>query len=280
MTGGADDPSAERTGGVQERYHLYIDESGDHVFHDEKTLQEAPHRYLALAGCWFKTSDYVEFHRALEDLKQKHVPHNPDEPVVLHRSDILNRRGPFWRLRDPDKRAAFDGDLLSLIRSVEFKAVVVVIDKLRMRRDYANPFHPYHAALDFLLQRYCCVLNHHNRKGDVTAESRQRHEDRLLRNAYNHILTYGDMHHKASFYQQALTSRKLKLKRKSANIAGLQLADLLAHPLKQQLLIDHGKISDPGENFGTKVASAAARRYNTNVWTGELEGYGRVLFPK
>lgn len=32
----------------ESRYRLYLDESGDHVFHD---LESPSHRYLALVGC-------------------------------------------------------------------------------------------------------------------------------------------------------------------------------------------------------------------------------------
>ena len=87
------------------QFRLYLDESGDHVFHDEGTLALPSHRYLALTGCWFETTGdaYLGFTDALEQLKRSHLPHSPDEPVVLHREDILNRRGPFWRLRDAER---------------------------------------------------------------------------------------------------------------------------------------------------------------------------------
>jgi hypothetical protein len=37
---------------------------------------------------------------------------------------------------------------------------------------------------------------------------------------------------RSEVFQSALTSSELKLKPKSANISGLQLADLLGHPVK------------------------------------------------
>ncbi len=269
--------------GATERYRLYIDESGDHVFHDDDTLQQPAHRYLALAGCWFKDADYVPFHAALERLKQTHFPHNPDDPVILHREDLINRRGPFWRLRDSSIRAAFDQDLLDLMASTTFTFAIVVIDKLKLKQDYPQTFHPYNMALDFLLQRYCFVLNHGSRRGDVMAESRGKREDLCLKNAYDHIYTHGDMHHKSHFYQQALTSCELKLKPKSANIAGLQLADILAYPAKQRALMDYGSIPVPSTwvgSFGEKITAALASKYNRELWKGDLEGYGRILFPK
>jgi len=71
------------------RYRLYIDESGDHVFHSEETMKQDSHRYLNLLGCIFKMDVYLDFHRKIEDFKQRHFPHNPDEPVILHRSEIM-----------------------------------------------------------------------------------------------------------------------------------------------------------------------------------------------
>jgi hypothetical protein len=38
----------------------------------------------------------------------------------------------------------------------------------------------------------------------------------------------------------ALTSRQLKVKQKSNNLAGLQLADLVAHPSRNEILSEHG----------------------------------------
>lgn len=264
-----------------ERYRLYIDESGDHVFHDKVAMEEASHRYLALVGCWFKTKpDYLDFHKAIEDFKQRYLPHNPDEPIILHRKEIINFSGPFWRLRDDVKREAFDRDLLITIESSEFKLVVVVIDKLEFKLRYPDPFHPYHTALGFMLQWFCGYLNHVNRQGDVMAESRGGREDSLLKNAYDHIYVHGDMHNRATFFQRVLTSKQLKLKKKSANIAGLQLADLLAYPARQDVLVEHERIADPGDIFGTRLIQAVRMKYNRHLYEGRIEGYGKVLFPK
>jgi hypothetical protein len=91
------------------------------------------------------------------------------------------------------------------------------------------------------------------------------------------------MHHRASLYLQALTTHELKVKPKSLNIAGLQLADLLAHPAKQQALMDWGLTAIPPKwpgSFGEKIASTLAPKFNKELWKGTVEGYGRILFPK
>ncbi|MBN2466345.1 hypothetical protein JXD38_12065, partial [candidate division WOR-3 bacterium] len=122
-----------------QRFRLYLDESGDHVL---KALEKEQHRYLCLLGCWFKGDAYAGFHAELEAFKQTHTPHSPDEPVVLHREDIVNRRGPFWRLRDEQAREAFDRDLVDLISRTDFSLVAIVIDKAELRAKYPTPSHP------------------------------------------------------------------------------------------------------------------------------------------
>ena len=63
---------------------------------------------------------------------------------------------------------------------------------------------------------------------------------------------------------------------KSANIAGLQLADVLAYPIKQACLVEAGAIPDPGEVFGKKLVDAAQNKFNRNEVRGKVEGYGKV----
>ena len=167
--------------------------------------------------------------------------------------------------------------------AARFTLVIVVVDKLRLKQNYPSPFHPYHMALDYMLQRYCGFLDHLGRRGDVMAESRGRKEDTLLKNAYRHIHTHGDMHHKAAFYRQVLSTREMKVKPKKANIAGLQLSDILANPCKQQMLFDYGMedVSErwPG-SFSERMADIAGSKYNRHLYQDRVEGYGRVLFPK
>lgn len=261
----------------EERFRLYIDESGDHVF---RALEDAAHRYLCLLGCWFRGGDYQAFHNALESFKQRHVPHNPDDPVVLHREDIINRRRSFWRLRDPSAAEAFDLELLELLRHAQFRVCAVVIDKKRLHDQYAVPAHPYHLAMGFLLQRFAGYLNHVNRRGDVMAESRGGQEDRLLKDSYQRVYERGAWMVRAPFFQRALTTRELKLKSKSANIAGLQLADLLAHPVRQAILVEKACVAGPVGPFAQKLLPVIDSKFNRHLYQGQVWGYGKVLFPK
>ena len=66
------------------------------------------------------------------------------------------------------------------------------------------------------------------------------------------------------------------MKPKIANIAGLQLADILAYPVRQAMQLDKGAIPDPGENFGKRIHEVAKEKLNINAWKGQAEGYGKI----
>jgi hypothetical protein len=101
-------------------------------------VTEPAHRFLCLLGCWFCNPDYLRFHEALEALKSRLLPHHQDDPVILHREDMLNARRDFKVLREPAMRADWDKELMKLINAAEFRIVAVVIDKRALREDYAT----------------------------------------------------------------------------------------------------------------------------------------------
>jgi len=175
----------------------------------------------------------------------------------------------------------FDNALLALIDSARFRVVGVVIDKLALRHRHGDAAaHPYHLALGFLLQRYAGFLNHINRFGDVLAESRGGNEDRLLADSYARVFESGSWMVSASVFQQALTSSQLKIKKKAFNIAGLQLADLLGHPVRQFILHEEGHLPEGLAPFAAKLMAIVEKKFNRHLYDGKVTGYGKVLFPK
>jgi len=282
-------------------YRLYIDESGDHSYGKRELqnlrikfkdrtidysmkhypeLEREEKRYLGLTGCIIETEKYRSvFYPRFEALNQKHFPHNPDEPVILHRKDVINKRGPFWRLRDPEKEKLFNEELLSLFEEMDYTVITVVIDKkAHVERYKESAYHPYHYCLSILLERYCGFLHFYNAKRDVLGESRGGTEDRQLKDAYNRIYDSGTQFRRPEFFHRVLTSKEIKLKPKQANIAGIQLADLLAYPLKQEILAENAKIPTmPDELFGKRVCEIVKKKYNRHFYDGRVYGYGKVF---
>jgi hypothetical protein len=252
-------------------HRLYFDESGDHTDH---ALDTPKRRYLALCGLIFEVGAYRQFQEAFDQLKRELFQADPDEPVVLHREDILNRRGVFKRLQNETFRASFDDRLLALLRDSLFTGLVVVVDKKAHLERVKSSLHPYHYCLAALLERYCEWLA--GRRGDVMGESRGRREDTQLQAAYRAIYEGGTLLVAASSFQQSLSSRDLKLKPKDKNVAGLQLADLLAHPARRRCLINHG-VPDVQEGvFGRLLADILWQKLRKRA-DGETKGWGEVF---
>jgi hypothetical protein len=195
---------------------------------------------------------------------------------------MINARKAFKNLRDDEIRAAFDKDLLSVIQAADFHVMAVVIDKAALREKYSEAAaHPYHLGLGFLLQRYAGYLNHINRTGDVMAEARGGAEDRLLKESYIRVNERGIWGvTNAHFFQSALTSNELKLKPKTANIAGLQLADLLGHPAKMWVLKHYHLVDDDLAPFGGRIMQMVQSKFNRHMYNSTIEGYGYLLFPR
>lgn len=243
------------------RLRLYVDESGDHTY---RNLEEVGKRYLGLIGVAIE-SDYYrnEFQPRLEALKQLHFPHSPDEPVILHREDIYHRRHEFGVLSDPARNDAWEYDLLEFVRSTTFRLLIIIIDKQAHRERYGDAaMHPYHLCLTFLLERYRGHLTYIGGKGDVLAESRGATEDLALKKVYGDTWEQGTFYHSYREFQKVLTSKELKVKPKKDNIAGLQLADLLAHPAMREILAARGKISPIPPSFGLRLAEAFRSKYD------------------
>lgn len=277
-------------------YRLFMDESGDHTY-DKKVvgsctikvgekkysfqddqwpeLDNPAKRYLGLTGCIVETQYYAKsFVPSLEAIKEKHLG---GKEVILHRKEIINRKGPFWRLRDPANEKIFNEALLLFLREQQYVLITVVIDKLAHVQRYEKyAYHPYHFCLAAMLERYSGFLRARCARGDIMAESRGGVEDRLLMQAYRKVYETGTQYWKPDSFHVVLTSKEIKVKPKTANIGGIQIADLLAFPSKQAILRGHNRIPESDRLlFGGKVCEAIEAKYNS--YKGTDDGYGKVF---
>ena len=221
---------------------------------------------------------YTLLQTAVEQVKREYLPYDPDRPPILHREDILNRRGPFYVLQDDARRAAFDDAIVELIRTAPVTLFGVVVDKYTHgERSYRALTHAYHYGLTALLERYCGLLGFLSGVGDVMAEARGKTEDRALSAEYRTIWEKGTAYMSRDHAQKTLTTRELKLESKGVNVAGLQIADLLAHPVLRDILLDRGRVEDLGGAFADRIMAAAVSKYNHHRYDGRVRGYGRIL---
>jgi hypothetical protein len=248
-------------------YRLYIDESGDHTL---KLAEDDNHRFLGLVGIWFDADGpYKEFARALKDLKLEFFGGHPDDPpVCLHRKDIIQRRRVFGRLRDPELNDRFEAELLKVIEGAEFEMSCAVFDKRAHRMGACPERNPYYHSMAALLERFAAWLQSAAARGDVMAESRGASEDRELLEVFESTLRTDGL-------QRALTSGKIKLKKKEHAIPGLELADLLAYPFKREMIAESRGLHPPVD-FSARLLDAARAKMHRHSETGQIQGYGKI----
>lgn len=259
-------------------YRLYVDETGNA---DLAASQDPNHRYLSLTGVIVRLDHITGFVRPrLDALKQEVFAPDPDQPIILHRKDIVNRKGPFRILQDIKNQTLFDARLMSWIVESRYTVITAVIDKLEHLNRYSVWRHdPYHYCMEVLAERYVLFLRGVNSCGDVMGEVRGGKFDRRLESAFGRLYQHGNGHIPAARFQEHLTSKRLKLKPKHENIAGLQLADILAHPSALNMRAQRVHDVQP-TGFGAHVVQVLEDlKYRRNPYTGVVYGWGTKWLP-
>ncbi len=60
-----------------------------------------------------------------------------------------------------------------------------------------------------------------------------------------------------------MTSREIKIKKKDADVEGLQIADLVAHPTRQEILVQQGRIQQNAVSpFSQQIVAAIQQRWD------------------
>jgi hypothetical protein len=258
-------------------YRLYIDETGNA---DLNASRNPNHRYLSLTGI-IMDADYCrkEVFPTLEAIKADIFGSHPDEPVILHRKEIIARTGPFACLRDPLKQAEFNARFLDFLRALDCRVVTVVIDKLEhLTRYKVWRYDPYHYCLEAIIERYCMYLRERGAKGDVMAEVRGGKPDRRLENSYANLYANGGANLKKIEMPLRLTSSAIKMKPKAANIAGLQVADLLANPSASYVRSMY--INDPAPTrFSAEIVAILTASKYRRSFRNIIKGYGIKWLP-
>lgn len=258
------------------KYRLYIDEVGNS---DLGSSKDPNHRYLSLTGVILNL-EYVSttVFPTIEALKRDYFDSHPDEPIILHRKELVNKKHPFESLRDPATEKAFNQNLLNLLQNLDYAVITVVIDKLEHNQRYEVwRFDPYHYCMTVIVERYLVWLKRKNDSGDVMAESRNGKADTRLKDAFERIYTKGTDFIIPEMFAAHLTSGQLKVKHKSANIAGLQLADIIAHPSFRTTL---AKEQQPmADNFGGQIGEILEASKYVRSPTGEIDKWGREWLP-
>ena len=213
----------------QTDYIAFIDECGDHSM----SIIDPDFPVFVLAMVVVKRTIYVQSLLPLiSRLKLRFWNH---EGVNLHSRDIRKAIGDFEFMMNPELRKQMLAEI-EQVMSADFTLFITAIHKKRHQECYGtNAQNPYEVALKFTLE---CVVHYMRDKSiltlPITAEARGKREDHQLAASFNNFACNGTEHLSSNEMRQfrfPLTFRK-----KSQNIAGLQVADLCAYPYARKLL--------------------------------------------
>jgi hypothetical protein len=258
---------------------LYIDEVGNG---DLQGAAEDPNvRYLSLTGIIMKRAAHEKrLQPAIETLKAVHLEDIGDKPRILHRREIMRSEGCFRPLADDGNRDLFNEDVLKIIADQPYLALTVSIDKKQHLETYERwRFDPYHYCMTCLVERYARWLTRNRLTGDVIAEARFKKVDKKLKASFNRLYRLGSDHMSPAAIQTPLLSSELGLFPKKANVAGLQLCDLLAYPSSRHMRKQRiGE--EPPNDFGTRIVGILVKaKYARNPWTRVIDGWGTKWLP-
>ncbi len=240
-------------------YIIYADESGDHSL----TSINVEYPVFVLAFCIFRKADYSAV--AVPQVQQLKFRFWGHDDIILHGHEIRKQHGDFRILLHPETRAAFITEMSAVMERIPFTLIAAVIDKSRHVKQYANPANPYELALTFCMERL-----HHWLKAEgeadklthVIVERRGRTEDQLLELEFRRI---ADGRNAAG----KMPNLAIRFMDKKHNSTGLQIADLVAHPIGRCVM----KPQQPNRAYD--IIKAKFRRGPT----GKTEGFGLKVFP-
>lgn len=112
-------------------------------------------------------------------------------------------------------------------------------------------------------------------------EARYKKADKKLKRSFAAVYEHGTEHLPAKELQRRLTSGEISLSTKAAQVAGLQLCDLIAHPSARAMREDRlGGVHPKEPDFGMRIASVLEReKYMRHPKTRRIEGWGTKWLP-
>jgi hypothetical protein len=147
-----------------------------------------------------------------------------------------------------------------------------------LRKENWREKHPYPYLMAIMVDKFSRFLERHNSIGDIMPEARMGKKDSQLQAAYEAVRRDGIFYVSGAQICRAIPSKNLKFRPKSDNVAGLQLADLLAHPSHMIVRERHEHTVHLGA-FCNQIKEILLKGKYDRSHTGKIVGYGMKLLP-
>jgi hypothetical protein len=248
---------------------LYIDETGDH------SLSKIDNSYpiFVLSGVIADESYHDgTLTQIINEFKMKHFG---TADIVLHSKEMTHPQSAnsqlYMKFMDASFRRQFYKDFEYLLDRLDISIVACVIMKNKHFAKYGlEAKDPYLLSFDNLINLLVFDLKG-DQTGKVIAESRNSVLDNQLEISYLSSRIEGTNKLQASEIKLKLEG-SISLRKKSDNIAGLQLADMVASPLARYFL-------DKPERVGQQLSYESVFRKVRNA-NGRWKNVGITIFPQ
>lgn len=214
-------PNAQTRSSRFSDYVVYVDESGDHSL----VNIDSDYPVFVLALCVFHKRHYSEkIIPAVEKLKFNYFGH---DSVVFHENEIRKQKGDFAFLSHLPTRLKFMERLTSIMEASNFILIACVVDKPRLNRSEGATSNPYHIALGICLNalyEFLTEKGQHELQTHLVVESRGKKENIELELEFRRICDGDNSDNRHLPFDIVFADKK-------TNLAGLQLADLVARPV-------------------------------------------------
>ena len=240
---------------------LFLDESGDHSL-----AAIDPEYPVFVLGGVLVDGDYAN--RALEnEVAQFKLDMFGRADIVLHTMDIVRQRNGFEALADSAFREQFYGSLNNLMGRLEYRVIACAIRKPDLlKRRGAKVRDPYSLSLRIVAEQMCFAVGGEPDGGAIIAEARDPALDRELELTWESLRLEGTNYLKAETIRENIVD--FRIRSKQANIAGLELADLVVSPIGRHV------IGKPDRDDWRVIEPKILRGRD-----GEADGYGLTVLP-
>jgi hypothetical protein len=246
---------------------LFLDESGDHSL----AKIDAQYPVFTLCGVMMDERYHQDVATARLDAFKKEL--FGTNKIVLHTADFTRNKSGFEAMSQHEFRARFFTGLQILLIGLDFKIVACVVKKQAHLKKYGlNALDPYLLSLSVLVERF--IFECGSNGGSIVAEARDATLNNALELAFLDLKISGTTYIPATKIKRRIHNFAIREKRE--NIAGLQVADVVATPIGRHVL---GKATYPAYCEQGDFYSILGAKFRQSV-DGKIEGMGLIELPK
>ena len=242
------------------RYYLFLDECGD----QNLSSFDPSFPVFTLCGIVVSQDQLDVLSDKINALKKEFWG---ERKIILHSRDIRKCQNGFEIFFDIDVKRRFYEQINSILGDKVYVIICCSILKEPYIRQYGRLNDVYGQSLSYIMERtvfYLDSLETSNIHLTTIVECRGKKEDQTLLNYYNKVLDIGTYWVIPTRIQKYF--KEFEMRKKSENLIGLQIADLVAYPITRYVL------DEEAVNFAYDIIK-------DNIYQKEGKLYGMKIFP-